>query len=179
MSIIKTWVLLIIIFGLSCSDEISESSPASSTKSASSSALPNPEATSVVPTENKAAWAYSPIGKRDPFRSYLAILEESGEKEKTGQKIIETTLYELDQYKLKGLITSTAQPKAMVEDPQGRGWVIKLGSRLGKAGGVVTRISREGIIVTEEFRSPTGERVRQPITIKLPRPETDLMGEQK
>jgi len=134
-----------------------------------------PAAGSAKAAEEKAqvAWAYSPVGKRDPFRSYLADLEEQATAEQE-HKIEETEKFELDQYRLTGLVTGTAQPNAMVEDPMGKGHVLRIGSRLGKNSGRVTRIADDAIVVTEEFRAPTGERVRVPITIKLPKPETDL-----
>lgn len=139
-------------------------------------ATPGPAATTAVPPKQAPSWTYSPVGMRDPFRSYLADLSEN-KKNEPSKKSEETEKYELDQYRLTGLITGTAQPKAMVEDPKGDGHVLRIGSRLGKNGGVVTRITATGIVVTEEFRAPTGERVRVPITIKLPQPELNLVGE--
>jgi len=76
-------------------------------------------------------WDYSPIGKRDPFHSFLAEIEEQEANE--GQhKREETEKYELDQYRLTGLVTDTAQPSAMVEDPTGMGHVVHIGSRLAR-----------------------------------------------
>jgi type IV pilus assembly protein PilP len=134
-----------------------------------------PAAGSVKTAGDKTAvtWSYSPVGKRDPFHSYLADLEEQAAQEQE-HKVEETEKFELDQYRLTGLVTGTAQPKAMVEDPIGVGHVLHIGSRLGKNAGRVTRISDDAIVVTEEFRAPTGERVRLPITIKLPKPEIEL-----
>ena len=116
------------------------------------------------------------MGKRDPFHSYLADLEEQALEEKE-HKIEETEKFELDQYRLTGLVTGTAQPKAMVEDPTGAGHVLHIGARLGKNSGRVTRIADDAIVVTEEYRAPTGERVRVPITIKLPKPDAELGGQ--
>ncbi len=118
-------------------------------------------------------FSYSPVGKRDPFYSYIADLESSIEAA-SQRKHEPTEAFELDQYRLTGLVTGTAQPRAMVEDPEGKGHVIKIGSRLGKHGGVVTRINGDGLVVTEEITAPTGERVRVPMTIKLPQPELEL-----
>jgi type IV pilus assembly protein PilP len=114
------------------------------------------------------------VGKRDPFRSYLAEAERAAAQGQREKKREATEEFELDQYRLTALITGTAQPKAMVEDPQGKGHTLRIGSRLGRNGGRVTRITSLGITVTEEIRTPTGERVRVPIQILLPRPEQDL-----
>jgi type IV pilus assembly protein PilP len=133
-------------------------------------------AEAVPPSSPVPSWAYSPVGKRDPFRSYLAELRQ---QKQSGQerKIEETEKFELDQYQLRGLVTGTAQPSAMVEDPEGKGHVLHVGSKLGKNSGRVTRITSVAIIVTEEKPAPTGERVRVPITIALPQPEISLEGE--
>lgn len=119
-------------------------------------------------------WSYSPVGKRDPFRSYLAE-KEAMEEDENAIREAETEKFELDQYQLTALITGTAQPAAMVEDPAGKGHVVRIGTRLGKNGGRVTRIMDTGIVVTEETRAPTGERIRVPITILLPKPEWSMM----
>jgi len=118
--------------------------------------------------------AYNPIGKRDPFRSYLAELSASAALAAPSRKKEPTEMFALDQYRLTGLLTGTSQPKAMVEDPDGKGHAVKIGSHLGKDGGIVTRITSTGLVVTEETRAPTGEKVRVPITIPLPQPELDI-----
>lgn len=132
--------------------------------------------------QNKAApelgktveeYSYSAVGKRDPFKSYLAELNEA-KASKQQRKKQPTEEYKLDQYRLTGLVTGTSRPRAMVEDPNGRGHVVHIGTRLGKDGGIVTRITPTGIVVTEQFRAPTGEVVRVPIRVKLP--ESGLLG---
>lgn len=130
-----------------------------------------------APTDEVPAYefSYSPIGKRDPFRSYLADLAET--QEQAAQRPVQATeRFELDQYRLTGLITGTSQPKALVEDPEGVGHTVRIGSYIGKNGGVITRITSDGFVVTEEFRAPTGELVKVPITVKLPKPEIEIIG---
>ena len=124
--------------------------------------------------EPEDPYSYSPVGKRDPFRSYLADLEAQI-AEDDRRPLGETERFELGQFTLTGIVTGTAQPKAMMEDPDGTGHVLRIGSRLGKRGGRVARITREGIVVVEEFRAPTGERIRVPIKIKLPQSDTNLL----
>jgi type IV pilus assembly protein PilP len=123
----------------------------------------------------KVEYAYSPVGKRDPFRSYIADMRELA-KHDDDRRPESTEKFELDQYRLTGIISGTSQPQAMVEDPEGIGHVLRIGSRLGKNGGRITRIGVSEIVITEEFRAPTGERVRVPITLRLPVPE-ELLSE--
>lgn len=125
------------------------------------------------PDAKNAVFSYSPIGKRDPFKSYISVLVKDPDGAKNTE-ISPTEEYELDQYQLTGLLSGTSQPRALVSDPKGAGHVIKIGTRLGRNGGRVTRISNNTVEVIEEFRAPTGERIRVPITIELPREEITL-----
>jgi type IV pilus assembly protein PilP len=87
-----------------------------------------------------------------------------------------TEEYEVGQYQLTGLLSGTSQPRAVLHDPAGKGHIVKIGTRLGRNGGRITRISSTEIIVVEEFRAPTGERKRVPIKIELPKREIGLKG---
>jgi type IV pilus assembly protein PilP len=126
-------------------------------------------------TKPGSTWAYDPVGKRDPFRSYVAVLRQQRMEDKE-RRLEETEKFELDQYQLRGLVTGTAQPSAMVEDPEGKGHVLHVGSKLGRNGGRVTRITSTEIVVTVEKPAPTGERIRMNIQIALPQPELSLEG---
>ncbi len=122
----------------------------------------------------KQVWSYSPVGKRDPFRSYLADLAESAQGKTPAREFQPTEEYDLGQYRLTALVTGTSQPKAMVEDPKGTGHTLRIGSRLGKNGGRITRISGQGMIVVEEYRDPaTGKRIRVPITVPMRKEQID------
>jgi len=113
-------------------------------------------------------FVYSSVGLRDPFRSYLADLKENEQERSKLVKHQETEAFELDQYRLTGLIFGTSQPKAMVEDPKGVGHTLKVGSRLGRNGGRIIRISSKGITVREQFRDSLGNLSNHVINIRLP-----------
>ena len=116
---------------------------------------------------------YSAIGKRDPFRSYLTDLAQWRAGQNDARHREETESLELDQYRLTGIISGISRPKAMVEEPNGRGHVVHIGSRMGKAGGRITRIAPTYLVVVEETRDPSGKRILLPITMKLPKQEGD------
>lgn len=126
--------------------------------------------------EQEPEYVYSPVGKRDPFKSHL---DDPATQTTTdpARKLQSTEEFELNQYRLTGLVTGTSQPRAMVEDPRGRGHTLRIGSRLGKRGGQVTRISTTGITVMEQFQDPaSGEQVQVPVQVPLPqRPELDIV----
>lgn len=111
--------------------------------------------------EKKVAYSYSPLGKRDPFRSFIELKVETTE-------VCCTQKYEIDQYHLVGIVWGVDRPRALVEDPERVGWVIEIGSYLGKNWGKVTGITSSEVIVTEEYQTIDGELVVNNISIKLP-----------
>jgi len=132
------------------------------------------------PLEDKAAakaaapaFAYRAAGRRDPFRSYLLDAMARRQAERSQRQLEETESYELSQYHLTAVLTGTSQPKAMIEDPTGKAFVVRIGSRVGRAGGRVSRIDSTGIVVLEENLSPQGQRSQIPITLKLPAEDID------
>jgi type IV pilus assembly protein PilP len=121
-------------------------------------------------------FTYSPVGKRDPFRSYLSELAEQNNAHHPERKLEATEYFEIDQYHLTGLITGISQPKAMVEDPDGHGHVVHIGSRIGKNGGLVSQINVGGILIIEETHDPMGKTVQMPVTLKLVQAEVDTIA---
>lgn len=114
--------------------------------------------------EAQDVYAYNPIGKRDPFRSFLATGERSGDD------VPQTPLqrYEVDQYQLVGIIWGVERPRALVQDPEGVGHVMEVGTYIGKNWGKVTRIGSDEVVVTEEYQTIRGDLVVNDIKMSLP-----------
>lgn len=170
-------LLSIAMMMVGCSDSTSEAqNPIPNVQNANAQ---SPNSTKPIEQGNTTIsppFTYSSVGKRDPFRSYLIDLDNENKARNFGRKLEETESYELDQYHLGGLITGISQPKAMLEDPSGHGYVIHVGSRVGKNGGVVTQIDTQGVLVIEETHDPLGKLVRLPIRIRLPQTDYEDIG---
>ncbi len=125
------------------------------------------ETASVIPTEEKSpieTYIYSPVGKRDPFKSAYKVVKTQEEKEKVGGIL---TQYEIDQLKLTAIITGIAKPRAQVELPDGRGVVVDIGTRIGKNFGRVVQIRNDELVIAEDFRDHVGRKLTNHIRIKL------------
>ncbi|NMB76949.1 MAG: pilus assembly protein PilP [Myxococcales bacterium] len=116
-------------------------------------------------------YIYTPVGKRDPFRSQYKTL--TPEKAKTSELSATCPLckFELDQLKLVAIISGMAQPSAMVEDPTGKGWVIRIGTRIGKNAGRVFRIKPDEVVIAEDYRDYNQRPVTNYISIFLKKAE--------
>jgi len=108
-------------------------------------------------------FAYNPIGKRDPFRSFF----HSG-PDRTISSPTPLQRFEVDEYRLVGIVWGISNPRAMVEDPENVGHVIEVGTYIGKNWGKVTQINSGSVIITEEYQTIDGELVTNEIVLELP-----------
>lgn len=110
-------------------------------------------------------YAYNPTGKRDPFRSPVADMRASSPSNSACADPL--CQFELDQLTLVAVVTGDANPLAMVEDPQGRGYMVRRNARMGRQGGRVTQILRDRITVTELFTGADGKVTPNPVSVGL------------
>jgi len=111
-------------------------------------------------------YSYNPVGKRDPFRSPLEELGPVAQVNPVTTCTEPLCAFDLDQLKLVAVVTGDANPLAMVEDPLGRGHIVRRNTRVGRQGGKVTQILRDSLTVTEVF-SGNGEIIKNPVTLQL------------
>lgn len=104
-------------------------------------------------------YAYVPSGKRDPFRSPLDDLTGADRAGAVIQSACNQPLckWDLDQLQLVGVISGMSNPIAMVQDPQGVGYLVRRNSFMGKKGGRVTQIKHDSLVVTEIVRGGDGK----------------------
>ncbi len=119
-------------------------------------------------------FTYDPRGKTDPFKPL--VVEKPEVPPPPSPKILPkppvepmTPLerYDLSQLKLVAIIWNIKEPRAMVEDSTGKGYIISPGTSIGKNKGVVTKINSTGIVVTEKVEEATGKISTRDTIIKL------------
>jgi len=109
---------------------------------------------------------YDPRGKRDPFVSFIRdVTPQRGKNDLAAVPPIQR--YELGELKLVGILWTKKGAKALVEDAEGKGYSVTTGSRIGRAGGVVTRITEKELVVREEYSGYQGEKVVRENTLQL------------
>jgi type IV pilus assembly protein PilP len=113
-------------------------------------------------------YAYSPVGKRDPFRSIIDEANKPSESEAVRPDCGPLCKWELEQLKLVAVISGISNPMAMVEDPNGRGYIVRRGTFVGKRNGKVTQIRSGEVVVTEIYKDQMGKPHVNPVPIKLP-----------
>ena len=119
----------------------------------------------VVESQAGTDFAYRAEGRRDPFRSMLYEIEEA--KDTRSRAPLEQ--FELGQIVLMGLVWEAEEPRALVTDPEGRSFVIRSGSRIGKNEGRVIHIGDNLVRVKETYVNYAGEEARKDVELRIRR----------
>jgi type IV pilus assembly protein PilP len=154
---------------MGCDSEEDAPPPPPAKAPAAAAAAPAAAPAGALPGEAPTVYTYNAVGKRDPYRSYFAEVDEEAAQAAGTQS--ELQRFDIDQLKLVGVVVGTATPIAMVEDPTGLGHVVREGTLMGKHWGQVKHIRRGEIIIQEEFRDFTGRRVSHLVPLKIPEEE--------
>lgn len=121
-----------------------------------------------LPTESAVAdsFIYTPVGKRDPFKSAYKIVKTPGQNP---DEVVTSPLqqFEIDQLKLIAVVSGISQPRAMVEAPDGKGYTVKIGTRIGKHFGRVVKIKSSELIIAEDYRDWNGRKVTNYIHVAI------------
>ncbi len=114
-----------------------------------------------VSTEN---YQYDPAGKRDPFSSPFNLIPD---RPRAVDPQTPLQRFELGQLTLRGIIFHSKEPKALIEDSKGLGYVVTPGTLIGSRGGVVKTIEPRRVVVEEYEIDFYGKRQRKERELKL------------
>ncbi len=135
----------------------SSSAANESSASVAPGALPNgggslPEAEQALGIPSPS---YDPSGRRDPFSALVNLGRGDGKERRDLPPLQRIGLTELN---IIGVIWGGFGYTAMVQTPDGKGYAVRRGTRVGPNNGVVTSITEKGIVVTERFTDIYGKQ---------------------
>lgn len=125
------------------------------------------------------ALGYDSKGRIDPFVPLVKeepVVVENKElieaKDAVREKRTKTPLekIELDQLELKAIIIAPSGNKALVEEANGKGYIIRKGTYIGRNDGKVIEILKDKVIVEELTENIQGKVTAREKEIKLPKP---------
>lgn len=99
-------------------------------------------------------FGYDPSGRRDPFAPVVEQLQP-GKMDANLPPLQRVSLTELN---LIAIVWGSYGYTAMVQTPEGYGYAVRRGTRLGQNNGVVSAITERGIIVQERFTDVYGKK---------------------
>jgi type IV pilus assembly protein PilP len=120
---------------------------------------------------------YNPKGKIDPFEPLFrekptVALAKKKRKKRTPRTPLEKI--DLSQLKLVGIILASSGNRALVEESNGKGYVVKKGTYMGTNAGKVVKIEKDKVIVAEEYEDYRGNVTLRNKELKLPKPPGEL-----
>ncbi len=109
---------------------------------------------------------YSGVGKRDPFQPFRVRIAVTKRKRKNLSPL---ERYELGQLKLVAIVWHIKEPRAMVEDSAGLGYILKVGTPIGTSEGKVKAIKPTEVVIEESVTDFYGARKNREVSLKLPK----------
>lgn len=97
---------------------------------------------------------YDPSGRRDPFAPVVQELQPG----KTDPNLAPLQRVTLTELNLIAIVWGSYGYTAMVQTPEGHGYTVRRGTRIGQNNGVVSAITERGIIVQERFTDVYGKK---------------------
>jgi len=89
-------------------------------------------------------FAYSPKGRRDPFKPLIQkkkiIVKKAARPGKPSRIKGPLEKFELSQYRLVALMVVKGIPRAMLKAPDGKGYTVKVGEYIGMNDGIIKKI---------------------------------------
>jgi len=158
-----------LVFFAGCADE--PATQPSSPPPAKKVSAPPPKQTAAVEVVEEPPppppYRYVPEGKRDPFVPPTIAPRRVGRDETVPLTPLQKV--DLNQLRLIAVLVGKGEPRAMVEAPGGKSYILKRGTKVGKNDGVVKEINNEAVVVEERYIDFTGNTISNLLLISLPK----------
>lgn len=126
-----------------------------------------PVATKIAPVVVEApvavAYHYDPTDKTDPFRSYIRR-QVTLESDATSSPL---ERFDLSQLTVMGIIWGVDEPRALVKDPTGKGYIVRAGTPIGKNKGRILRIEDNKVVVKETYLDHLDRATTKEVELEL------------
>ena len=110
--------------------------------------------------------------RTDPFKPYAAVVvpvpvkpEQAAARPSGDQLPIQS--FEASRFRVSGIIAGLKANRALILDPNGRGYVVQEGMLIGSNSGRITRITASSVEVIESFKDERGKSRKRTIVLTL------------
>lgn len=109
--------------------------------------------------------------RRDPFKPYVQVALPQQANSSKNIKLLREALpiqsFEVEKFRLSGVVSGVKENSALVLDPNGKGYVVKTGMLIGNGGGRIKRITDSSLEVEEEYRDDNGKLRKRIVRLVL------------
>jgi len=145
-------------FAVGCSDD--DAANADGAKTAAPRAVRKAAPEEAAPL---AEYHYDPTDKVDPFRSYVrrqVTFDPEGNASPLER-------FDLNQLSVMGIIWGMDEPRALVRDPTGKGYIVRAGTPIGKNKGRIVRIEDNKLVVKETYLDHLDRATTKEVDLEL------------
>lgn len=107
-----------------------------------------------APAQGGGGYAYDPSGRRDPFKP-IGLEKQEGEVNLDLPPLQRVGLTEVS---LIAIIWGGYGYSAMVQTPDGKGYTVRQGTKIGPNSGVISTITENSLVVQERFTDVYGNK---------------------
>jgi len=169
VNVLEMFIVFISLFTLGCGNETLQS-PMHSSKGSNNEKLSQKSSNNVdvvkTPEDGSGkrddTYRYRADGRRDPFKSLL--IDMKGKKPALLTPLQQWSLGEL---RVIGIVWGTQDYMAMIETPDGKGFLIKEGTLVGPEGGIVKKITEDSVVVEEIYTDYYGRKRPKKTVLRL------------
>jgi len=115
--------------------------------------------------QRKSNYRYSAVGKKDPFRSYFGDVASLN---KDKEIVSELQKFDVTDLRLTAIIWGVTEPRVVIVAPDGKSYIVKTGSFIGKNWGKISRILPDKIEIIETYKDPLGRKILNKLYLELP-----------
>jgi type IV pilus assembly protein PilP len=119
---------------------------------------------------NPPEYTYSAQDRVNPFASFIFSESDDQEKDKKTKRTL-TPLEQVEpsQLRLVGILETVkdGSDMALVELPNGKGYILRPGTKIGQNKGIVTDIGKQQVTIEEKSMTPWGEEVLHTVVLEL------------
>ncbi|MDD2465750.1 MAG: pilus assembly protein PilP [Desulfobulbus sp.] len=122
--------------------------------------------------ERSDSYSYTIEGRADPFKPFVSTKASVAAGPDPNEIVDENTglsgmqLFEPGQLNLVGIMLSSSEEIAFVEDQAKKGYVIKVGTLIGKRG-IVTQITPDQVFIEETAKTRSGKELKSTVAMRL------------
>ncbi|KAF0219012.1 MAG: hypothetical protein FD174_2401 [Geobacteraceae bacterium] len=107
--------------------------------------------------------------KKDPFKPLVAEKQPSAKPEAVSKtsEALPLQSYDVNSFKVSGIIVGMKENRALIVDPAGKGYVVKSGMQIGNNDGRISKISASAVEIVEQYRDEKGQSQKRTVKLTL------------
>jgi type IV pilus assembly protein PilP len=171
--VLLLFLAAVILAAPACKKASEQPSPALPPVSAAPKDAPVKQQAEAPEEDQPEVFSYNPEGYRDPFGSLLRIKkDEDGPPEEMLTPLQRVPVTDL---RIEGIIVMGKKSVAHIIAPDGKPYIVSVGTLMGRNDGKVIRIESDKIIVEEHFEDYLGRKFKQESELRLREKEEESL----